>query len=211
MTDDHLRYSGLSISRQTETLREILRASPRMMDVMERVRLLDLPDAWIVSGAIYNTVWNALTGRPDMHGVNDIDLFYFNHDTTWEAEDEVIRRVAEAIPGKPPVETRNQARVHLWYEQRFGRPGPKFSSSREALLYFAARTHSVAARLEHDGNIAVHAPFGLDNIFSFRLVPNTIRPNRETHEAKAARQMALWPELEFFPWPKHAMATLEDT
>jgi hypothetical protein len=39
----------------------------------------------------------------------------------WEAEDNVIHRVAAATCGcVGPVAARNQARVHLWFEQRFG-------------------------------------------------------------------------------------------
>ena len=55
----------------------------------------------------------------------------------------------------------------------------------------------------------LYAPYGLDDIFAFRLTPNTILPNRRTHEAKAARQMALWPELEHVPWPETSPAQEE--
>ena len=53
-----------------------------------------------------------------------------------------------------------------------------------------------------DDAFEIYAPFGLNDVFSFRLVPYTKRDNRVTHEAKAARQMALWPELQFVPWPE---------
>ncbi len=58
------------------------------MRVLESLRDLDVPDAWLVSGALYNCVWNRLTGRPSFHGVNDIDIIYFDaSDLSWEAED----------------------------------------------------------------------------------------------------------------------------
>ncbi len=162
---------------------------------------MNLPDWWLVSGAIYNQVWNTLTGRPEMYGVKDIDLIYFDPDTSLAAEDGVIRRVAAAIPGEPPVEVRNQARVHLWYARRFGHAYPPLASAREAIGRYASRTHAVGLRLEPDDSLRLHAPFGLEDIFSFRLTPNTVLPNRATHEAKAARQIALWPELTLVPWP----------
>ena len=41
----------------------------------------------------------------------------------------VIRRVAAAARGcVGPVEARNQARVHLWFESRFGSPYLRLSS-----------------------------------------------------------------------------------
>ena len=58
----HLRYAGLSDREQRSALEAIIGAMPVLMDVLERLRGLDLPDAWLTSGAIYNTVWNHLTG-----------------------------------------------------------------------------------------------------------------------------------------------------
>ena len=72
------------------------------------------------------------------------------------------------------------------------------------MLYFATKTHAVAARLEADGTISIHAPFGLEDMFSFRVTPNPVLPNRATHERKAARAKAIWPELEIVPWPAEA-------
>jgi len=115
----HLRFASAAFPAQRDALFEIVHASPVLMQVFERARELDLPDWWVVSGAIYNQVWNHLSGRADMYGVNDVDLFYFDPDTSYEAEDQVIRE-AFGFPDKPPIEIRNQARVHLWYEQHFG-------------------------------------------------------------------------------------------
>ena len=57
------------------------------MGWLHALRDMDLPDGWIVSGAIYNQVWNHLSERPLLHGIKDIDLFYFDPDTSHEAED----------------------------------------------------------------------------------------------------------------------------
>jgi hypothetical protein len=52
-----------------------------------------LPDAWLVSGCLVQSVWNALTGRPIAYGINDYDVFYFDTDTSWGAEDRVIKQL----------------------------------------------------------------------------------------------------------------------
>ena len=193
--------AGQRARTQTGQLLGIVRDAGWLMAAFRAARALDLPDWWIVSGAIYNTVWNALTGRASDHGVKDIDLFYFDPDTSWAAEDAVIRRAAPAFAPRPPVEIRNQARVHLWYEARFGTPCPALTSSRDAIDRFACKTHCIGLRLRKDDRFELHAPFGLDDIFALRVVPNPSGDNRATHEAKAARQKALWPELEVLPWP----------
>ena len=58
---------------------------------------LALPDAWIVSGCLVQTVWNVKTGRAVDYGIADYDVFYFDPDTSWEAEDAVIRKLRSAL------------------------------------------------------------------------------------------------------------------
>lgn len=86
------------------------------MTVLRCVRKQRLPDPLVFSGAVYQTVWNVVTGRPCAYGIRDYDVGYYDTDLTYEAEDRIIRRVSEALdpPLGPVVEVRNQARVHLW-------------------------------------------------------------------------------------------------
>ena len=200
---DHLRHAGADREVQERVLVEILRSQPHLMAILRGMSELGLPDALLGSGAIYNTVWNVLTGRPLLTGVNDADVVYFDDsDLSYAAEDQVIRRAEAHFAGLPiPVEVRNQARVHLWFSERFGFDYPRLTCSADMMLYFATKTHAVAARLEADGTISIHAPFGLEDMFSFRVTPNPALPNRATHERKAARAKAIWPELEIVPWP----------
>ncbi|MER8763804.1 nucleotidyltransferase family protein [Mesorhizobium sp. M0601] len=199
---DHLRYCGLPFEKQRAVFLDIVSADPLIAETLSRVRVLGLPDWLVVSGALYNSVWNHLTGKPSGYGIRDVDLFYFDEsDLSYEAEDTVIRRAARHFEGlKLPVEVRNQARVHLWFEARFGGSYPRLSSSAEALSYFASKTHAVGVRFDTDGQLALVAPFGLDDIFSFRVTPNRALDNRQTHEMKGARARENWPEISVMPW-----------
>src|SRR3954465_886354 len=78
--------------------------------ILERLPALGLNDAWLVSGSLFQTVWNCLTGRPPDYGIKDYDIFYFDADTSWEAEDAVIRRMAACFSDiEGCIEPRNQA------------------------------------------------------------------------------------------------------
>ena len=89
---DHLRFSGLDFDKPRAILIDILKADTLTRSVLQRARDFDLADWMIVSGAIYNTVWNSLTGKPSGYGIKDVDLFYFDaSDLSWEAEDLVIK------------------------------------------------------------------------------------------------------------------------
>jgi hypothetical protein len=193
---------GASEQERLDRLARILGNVPHVMTILATVRDLGLPDAWLVSGGIYQTVWNVMTGRPHFHGIKDFDVIYFDGtDLSYEAEDAVIRRVDAALPELAGLlEVRNQARVHLWYEQRFGRPYRPLDCAMDSLTTYAARTHAVAARLGADDRLVLNAPFGLANLFAMRLVPNYVQANEQTYAEKGARMKALWPELEVVDW-----------
>ncbi len=199
---DHLRFAGQPADVQADALRGIISETTFLMAALERLRDLALPDSWLVSGAIYNSVWNHLTGRPALTGINDIDVFYFDaSDLSYEAEDRVIRRAEPVFADLPlPVQIRNQARVHLWYEGHFGVSYAPLKNSCEAVDRFASTTHAVAARLDGRGSIELYTPYGLEPMLAFRMVPNRSTDNRETHERKAARASKVWPELVVEGW-----------
>lgn len=176
---------------------EIVRADPGLMHVLRIVRDQDLPDWRIFSGAVYQSVWNALTGRPAGYGVRDYDVGYFDPDTSWDAEDVVIRRVAAAFdePFRSTVEVRNQARVPIWFPAHFGEPYDPLSGTDEALERFVAPAFAVGVRLERDDTISVAAPLGLEDVFALTLRPNPNRPRAKDWPRVVERALARWPEL----------------
>ena len=182
-------------------LAQILRAAPSLMQVLTTARDLALPDWLIVSGAVYQRVFNHLTGREADYGVKDYDLAYFDaSDISYEAEDAVIRRAAAAFepPLRELVEVRNQARVHVWFEGKFGEAYAPLSSSAGALERFVSPTNAVGVRLEPDDRLTIVAPFGLEDLFALRLRPNPIRRTGGFGRIAAAMQ-ARWPELSVEP------------
>jgi hypothetical protein len=177
-------------------LEGIVRGSPSLMRVLQTARELDLPDWLIFSGAIYQRVLNHLSGRDPDYGIKDYVLGYFDPDTSYEAEDAVIRRVAAAFepPLRDMVEVRNQARVHLWFEGKFGEPYAPLTRTADCLERFVSPLFAVGVRLEPDERLTILAPFGLDDLFALRLAPN---PRRITNgfARTSASATARWPEL----------------
>jgi hypothetical protein len=171
--------------------------SPRLMTVLRTVRAAGLAQWRLTAGAIYGTLWNALTGRPPDHGIKDYDVAYWDADTGWDAEDAAIRKVAALAPAplKPLIEVRNQARVPLWFEAKFGAPYPPLAHVDEAVERYLFVSDCLGVRLEADDRIDVLAPFGLDDVFAMRLRPNPARGETPNRAAKAAAMRARWPEL----------------
>jgi hypothetical protein len=188
-------------SEQLRRFEAIVRADPDLMRLLRNIGRIRLPQWRLVAGCLYQTVWNVLTGRARGTGIKDYDLIYFDEDLSWAAEDAVIRRVAEATRScVGPIETRNQARVHLWFECRFGSPYPRLSSADAALRQYASVVHAVGIRLEDDDRLDVAAPFGLDDVFAMVIRPNRALDNAVSHRAKARRAQAIWPEVTVIPW-----------
>ena len=170
--------------------------NPTNAVIAREIEALALPDAWIVSGCLVQSAWNALTGRAADYGIADYDVFYFDPDTSWAAEDAVIRRVQSTLGGLGvKIEARNQARVHLWYGDKHGLPYPPLSCSREGIDRFLTTTTQVGLRRAGEG-YDVYAPSGFDDIAEMIVRPNP-GPNflAARYAAKAARWKALWPEL----------------
>jgi hypothetical protein len=180
-----------------ERLRAILRDCPNVMTVLRTVRDLGLPQGLLFSGAVYQPVWNHLTGRPAEYGIRDFDVGYFDpSDTAYDAEDAVIRQVAAALepPLRERVEARNQARVQLWFEARFGEPYAPLASAAEALTRFAAPAFAVGAQMEVDDHLTIIAPFGLEDLFALRIRANPLRTVTGLARIIEGVQ-ARWPEV----------------
>ncbi len=180
---------------------DIIHGVPTTMRVLRVIRDLDLPDAMVFSGAIYQPVWNHLTGRAPDYGIKDYDVAYHDaSDTSYEAEDVVIQRVAAAFerPLRELVEVRNQARVHLWFEKKFGadEPYPPLENSAAALKRFVATAFCVGVRMQADDALSVFAPFGLDDLFALHLRPNPLRvKGAGGWERTTASAKTRWPEI----------------
>ena len=102
--------------------------------LLSRLPSLALNQCYLTAGCLFQTAWNRSSGLAANWGIKDYDVFYFDdRDLSWDSEDSVIRRV-NVLAGDLGirVETRNQARVHLWYERRFGANYPKLTLIRRS-------------------------------------------------------------------------------
>jgi uncharacterized protein len=114
----------------------------------------------------------------------------------------VIQVGLEAFGDLPaPVQIRNQARVHLWYEQKFGTPCPPHSSTEAAIGTFEAATACLGVRAEHAGGWRIYAPYGLADVLGLIVRPNPVLASRDVYEAKTRRWRRQWPALTVMPWP----------
>jgi hypothetical protein len=176
-------------------------ANPLNALIAGRLEGLDIAEAWLVSGCVFQSVWNGLSGRAPDYGILDYDIFYFDPDVSYEAEDAVIQRCATAFKDvAAEVQVRNQARVHLWYPQKYGRPYPAVASVEGAMRRFLAPACAIGMRIM-GGQRRLLAPFGVEDVLNrtIRPTPGLSGPAQQ-YEAKSVRWKAAWPEITVHPW-----------
>lgn len=184
---------------QEKAFAALVLRNPDVRAVLEHVADLDLPPWYLTAGALFQTVWNIAAGHADLsHGIRDFDLFYYDaEDLSYEAEDRLIRRCLHGA-GRLGVELepRNQARVHLWYKKKFGRPIKPYRTPEEPISSFAFTCCSVALSLNPDGVLTTYAAHGYGDLFRsiLRPSPTSITPD-SICRAKAATYRKRWPHL----------------
>ena len=155
------------------------------------------------------TVWNVLTRRAIDYGINDYDVFYFDPDTSWEAEDTVIRTLTDAAR-KPRHRGRGAqpgARSSLVPQESMACPIRHCIVRREGIDRFLTRNTQIGIRRTQDG-YEVYAPNGFDDVAALIVRPNPgANFSAANYEAKAARWKALWPEITVLPAELEAVAT----
>ncbi|MEF2070169.1 nucleotidyltransferase family protein [Consotaella aegiceratis] len=176
------------------TFLETASANPVNAALLSRLPALGLRQCHLTAGCLYQAYWNWRSGFAPERGVKDYDVFYFDErDLSWEAEDAVIRQVyALTADLGVEVEVKNQARVHLWYERRFGASYPRLTSARDGIDRYLIECTCVGIDVM-DGSL--YAPNGLAGIGAGVLRMNPRNPQPELFRQKAETLKARWPWL----------------
>ncbi|MDQ0087741.1 hypothetical protein J2T12_001147 [Paenibacillus anaericanus] len=185
-----------------ERLLNIVEKNPILIQVFERVQELGLESYYVGAGCIVQTVWNDVTNRPLNYGISDIDIVYFNDtDLSYRAEDEMITRGKKLLSDIPiQIDMKNQARVHLWYEEKFGTAIKPYKTIEAAIDTWPTTATSLGLRLDHTQNWTLYAPFGLDDLFNMVIRPNKSLISEAVYNSKVKKWTAKWPELEVVKW-----------
>jgi hypothetical protein len=169
--------------------------------ILERFPQLGIRDWWLTAGCIVQTVWNMRSARSPERGIRDYDILYYADDPSWEAEDEVIREAARLFTDLPvTLQVRNQARVHLWYPEKYGTAVSPLTSASDGILRFPSTTAAVGLKRTGEEFLDVYAPFGLSNIWDLTVKPNRALPIPHVYAEKIERWRAEWPRLKIEPW-----------
>jgi len=172
--------------------------NPHNDEILRRLPSLQLHDAWLVAGCLFQTVWNLQAGRESTAGIKDYDLFYFDpSDLSEQAETAIGARVDACFADLGvTIEAKNQARVHTWYPHWFGKPYAALHSTRDGIERFLVPCTCVGLQPVEDGTPLLYAPYGLDALYRGILRPNPLIDHRTLFQQKAASYRARWEWLQ---------------
>jgi hypothetical protein len=190
------------LARQVKALETIVSGNPVVSVLLERLPELGLPSWYLGAGGVAHTVWNHLHGFAPTHGINDYDVVYFDPEDLTESREADIQAQITSLLGeqRAKVDATNQARVHVWYERRFGRPLTPYRSVEQAIATWPTTATSIGIRRQRR-DVVVCAPFGLADLFSMTVRANTTLIDRAIYERKTTRWRTVWPQLIVLPWP----------
>lgn len=120
-------------------------------------------------------------------------------DLTAESQQRIEPQVGARLRAfEKVVDAHNEARAHLWYEQRFGASQP-LQLDRGGDGYLA--DGGVEPWGPHRGSLGfvVGVPFGLSDLLAMVARPNKVKVAQQIFEEKVARRRAKWPKLRVNP------------
>ena len=189
------------VHEQVQALEWALAQSVPVRRILTEAVTLELPDWYLGASAVSQTVWNQLHGFAPTEGIKDYDIVYFDDaDLSVDAERAAGDRVVELFADLDvKLDVKNEARVHLWYAERYGHTIEPYVSSERAISTWPTTASSVGVRYDND-QFVVCAPFGLHDIFAMVARPDKAIVSQSVYEDKVGRWSARWPQLTVLPW-----------
>ena len=194
-----------SIDIQLEVFEKIISKNEKLMKILDVLESYALENPsfknWYVgAGGVNQTVFNYYHGYEGDYGIKDYDIVYFDEDTSYEAEDVIIKDLEKRLKDLDIVsDIKNQARVHIWYNPKYGTNREPYTSCEDAVSSWGSTVTCIGIRKEN-GQLIVYCPYGLNDLFSLTIRPVKRYFDKESYEARSKRWKAKWDKLNIVEW-----------
>ncbi|MFJ3486501.1 nucleotidyltransferase family protein [Pseudomonas sp. NPDC090202] len=179
-----------------DQLKAIVASNPQVMGWLRDAQQLNLNEWCIGAGLIRNLVWDTLQGN-SFQPPDDIDLIYFESlNKTKDRQAELAEKISRLSPNIK-WDVTNQATVHLWYCNDLGQEFPPLNSILEGISTWPEYCTAVAVHLDSNDHLSILAPYGLDDLFNFKVRWNSKRAsfNDFSNRARDKFNTIRWPKL----------------
>lgn len=171
-----------------------------MIDILNLVKTLNLPDWWIGAGFVRSKVWDMLHGYLQRTPLPDIDIIYFDKSDFSENEtrsnttkkEEYYEKLLKGQRSEINWSVTNQARMHLFHNDQ------PYNTSEEALAHWVETATCIGVRLDKNNKVTLTAPHGTDDLLNLVLRPtSSASKNMKTFSSrvKGKQWLTKWPKL----------------
>ena len=67
-----------TLNDQIEITISVLKENKKLMDVLDYIDTLKLPNYYIAAGSVFQTIWNKIDNKDLNYNIKDIDVIYYN-------------------------------------------------------------------------------------------------------------------------------------
>ncbi|HGF1449763.1 TPA: nucleotidyltransferase family protein [Streptococcus suis] len=138
-----------------------LLADQDMKIILEIIASLELRDVWLCAGTIRNFLWNGGAFDPE----TDVDVIFHDVTVSYEETLAIEKNLRQTFPNYQ-WEVKNQVYMHQHNPET-----KPYLSSKDAMSKYPERCTAIGARLLEDGRVEIFCPYGLEDIFYYRVRP----------------------------------------
>ena len=145
-----------NIQEQLKIFERIINKNKKLMAVLKVLEEYSktnprFKDYYVGAGSVNQTVFNYLSGNEIDYGIKDFDIVYYDEDLSYEAEDIIIKDLDKMFKDKSiEFDVKNEARVHIWYNEKYGDKRDPYTSTEDAISKWGATVTCIGVRLENN-------------------------------------------------------------
>ena len=193
-----------TIDEQIKQAVLILEENKDLMDVLDFICKLNLPNFYVAAGSIFQTIWNYYDNKPLNYGIKDIDVIYYNKDDLSVDTDikyyNLINDYCIKQGYNYEIDVSNEARMHLCKKEKFNIAVEQYKNSEDAINKWIATVHAIGITKEKN-YLKIYAPYGLSDIYSRTIRPIKHKDNtKEIYDKKAKSWNERFDNLNIIEW-----------
>jgi hypothetical protein len=186
----------VNVLKDTDDIIILIKEDKWIMDILQTVSTLNLPDWWVCAGFVRSKIWDVLHEFDDRTPMPDIDVIYYDNSTVSEEEEKKLERRLKEINPSIPWSVKNQARMHVVNNI------PPYTSSVDAISKFPETATALGLKVSNSGEVVLTAPYGVEDVINLLVKPTPYFQETEERAAiyeKRIREKnwsAIWDKLE---------------
>lgn len=193
-----------TLNDQCEIFISILQKNKDLMIILDYINTLKLPNFYIATGSVFQTIWNYYDNKPLNYGIKDIDIIYYDSsNVSKDSEKQLENKIIDFFQKQNlnyEFDVHNEARMHLWKKENENKNIDQYKNSEDAIDQWIATVHAIGITKENN-NIKIYAPYGLSDIFSRTIRPIKHKANsKELYDKKVASWKNRFNNLNIIEW-----------